>query len=91
MYPTYTPPETTAADVFSAFAIGFDLLPIPPWINGDSIIKAISENPMNRLDILLAGLLELVDTLPAEEAAGQVGLTLYGVAALLDGIDIAEQ
>jgi hypothetical protein len=46
---------------------------------------------MSMLDILLAGLLELVDTLPAEEAAGQVGLTLYGVAALLDGIDIAEQ
>ena len=73
----------------AAFGIGFDLL--PHRIYADSIVKTISENPMSRLDILLAGLLELVDTLPAEEAAGQVGLTLYGVAALLDGIDIAEQ
>lgn len=89
MYPT--PPETTAADVFTAFGIGFDLLPLPHRINADSIIKTISENPMNRLDILLAGLLELINTLPAEEAAGQVGRTIYGVAALLDGIDIAAQ
>lgn len=89
MYPPYTPPKTTAADVFSAFEIGFDLLPLPHRINVDSIVEAISENPMNRLDILLAGLLELVDTLPAEAATKQLRITIYGVAALLDGIDIA--
>jgi hypothetical protein len=86
MYPTHTPPETTAADVFTAFGIGFDLL--PSRINANSIIKSISENPMNRLNILLSGMLELVDTLPSEEAIRQVRTTVYGVAAMLDGIDI---
>jgi hypothetical protein len=89
MYPTYTPSETTAADVFSAFAIGFDLLPVPQWIDADSIVKTIAKNPMNRLDILLSGLLEISNTLPAEEAMVQVKKTVYGIAAMLDGLDVA--
>jgi hypothetical protein len=84
MYPTYTPPETTAADVFTAFGIGFDLL--PTRIDADAIIKTIAENPMSRLDILIAGILELVDTLPAEDAIGQIRGTAYGVAELLDDV-----
>jgi hypothetical protein len=87
MYPTHMPPpETTAADVFSAFRIGFDLM--PQRINSNLIVKTIAENPMNRLDMLLSGMLEFVDTLPSEEAIRQVRATVYGVAAMLDGIDI---
>jgi len=80
---TYTTlPE--ALEFFTAFQIGFDLLPPPGKVNADTLLTAFQKNPMNQMDILLSGLTEIAESMPPKDAVKQILGTLYGAAALLD-------
>lgn len=73
-----------ALEFFTAFQIGFDLLPPPGKVNADTLLTIFQQNPMNQMDVLLSGLTEIAESMPAEHAIQQILGTLYGAAALLD-------
>lgn len=65
----------------TTFAVGFDLLP-NKHINAESLLATIQQNPANTTDILIAGLTEITETMPAKEAIQQIRTALHGAAIL---------
>lgn len=68
--------------VSTVLEIGFELLPAE--VDADGIIQSLIDNRMNRLEVLVAGLLDLSETFPPAESVHQIQAVLYGLAAMLD-------
>lgn len=73
-----------ALGFFTAFEIGFELLPPPGDVNANSLLQTIFDHPNNHLDIILSGLTEVAESMPPDQAIHEIRGFLYGVAAYLD-------
>lgn len=67
----------------TAFVIGIELLP-PGKIDAAALLAAMEANPANVLDILIAGGIDILETLPPKQAVQQIRSMLLGAADLAD-------
>lgn len=73
-----------ALSFFTAFEIGYELMPPPGDVNANTLLQTIFDHPNNRLDIILSGLTEIAESMPPDEAIREIRGFLYGMAAYLD-------
>lgn len=79
--------QTSNNSTSTTFTIGFECIDSECQgsnVTVDSILKAMARHKCNRLDILVAGMSEIIETRPCWQAVAECRELLAAVANLLD-------